>query len=161
MVMRQLIGLLVAVIVVSCKKSDNCTSPQYSYTYSERKKIDTLRPGGYFLSTQINPGNNTVFSYRFTGEFCKDRSDGPSSEYLIFESPANAAQFEYSSNNIKDIPCYYQYNLGDGSSTEALKILEGVISGIKVSRYTWSIEVNVIIPNMNKTLSFKKTFTLQ
>ena len=102
--MKQISGLfLAALIVAGCEKSHNCTPAQYSYTYSDNKKIDTIRPGGFFLATQVNPGNNTVFSYSFTGQYCQGRSDGPSSEYLVFESLAQAIQFEYSSNNIKDV----------------------------------------------------------
>jgi hypothetical protein len=160
--MKQLGGLvLAALILMGCKKSDSCTPAQYSYIYQEKKRIDTIRPGGYFLATQINPGNSIVFSYDVVGRFCKGWSDGPSSENLVFEAVPQATHFEYSSNNIKDVQCYYDYYTGDGSNINASKILEGTISGVKISENTWRIEASVLIPNMNKTLTFNHTFKLQ
>jgi hypothetical protein len=160
--MKQISGFLLAtLIVMACRKSDSCTPAHYSYFYNENKKLDTIRPGGYFLFTQIGSGNNMVFSYHFTGEFCKDRSDGPTSEYLLFEVPSQVTQFDYSSNNIKDLQCYYHYELGDGSTSDAVKILEGIISGVKTSESTWSIQASIVIPNMNKTLTFNHTYNRQ
>jgi hypothetical protein len=51
--------------------------------------------------------------------------------------------------------------MGVGSSTDVVKILEGVISGMKVSQNMWNVDVSILIPNVNKTLSVKQIFILQ
>jgi hypothetical protein len=102
-----------------------------------------------------------VFSYSFIGESCLGRSDGPGGEYLVFEIPASTTNFNYSSIDIQNIQCYYGYSVGDGSSSDAIKIIQGTIKGNKISANAWSIEVNVSIAGRNTPLSFKKQFNPQ
>jgi hypothetical protein len=160
-VKRLVIFLFSAVIIIRCQKSNNCTPAKYNYNYSENKKIDTVRLGGYLLSTQINPGTGIVFSYSFRSESCPNRIDGLSSEHLVFEIPPNTANFDYSTADIQNIHCYYESSAGDGSSNDAIKIIQGTITGNKISENNWSVEVNIITPVRSVPLSFTKQFSLQ
>jgi hypothetical protein len=46
--MKQLTILLLMVFFITVsKKSDDSTPAKYSYSFSENKKIDTIRPGGF------------------------------------------------------------------------------------------------------------------
>lgn len=160
--MKKVGGLLLAALMLAgCKKSADCTSAQYKYNFAENRKIDIVRLGGYLLWPQVNSGNNIVFSYSMLGESCIGRSDGPSGEYLVFEIPSNATNFNYSSIDLQTTQCYYGYDEGVGSSNDAIKIVQGTIKGNKISINVWAIEANIVIPGRTDPLSFKRQFNPQ
>lgn len=143
---------------MSCKKNE-CTPAKYSYTFSEHKKIDTIRLGGYLLWAQVNPGTNIVFSYSLRGKSCPNRIDGPSAEHLTFEIPAGTANFDYSGAGIQGIECYYQYGSWEGN--DAVKVTDGTLKGNRISDSEWVVDVDLTIPARGATLSFTKEFGVQ
>lgn len=157
--MRSLIIVLgCTVTIISCQR-DKCTPAKYNYTFSENKKIDTVRFGGYDLLTQVNPGNNIVFSYSVRGESCPNIMDGGGSEHLTFEIPTSTTNFSYSSADIQAIECYYESGSWAGNYLE--KVTQGTLKGNKISGDKWDIEINVIIQGGSVHLSFAKDFRLQ
>jgi hypothetical protein len=155
---RQLILFLVsAVMMLSCKKND-CTPAKYGYTFSENKQIDTVRYGGYELSTQVNPGSNIVFSYSVLGRYCPNWTDGPSFEGLVFEIPAGATNFNYSGTDLQRIECYYEYSSWGGG--DVIRATQGTLRGNRVSEEKWNVEVDLIIP-VRGELIFTKQFKIQ
>jgi hypothetical protein len=158
--MKQLIVFLICVLaIISCQKN-KCTLAKYSYNFSENRKVDTVRFGGYILSVQIIPGNNIVFSYSLLGESCPNRTDGPSSERLVFEIPAGVTNFEYSDATIQSAQCYYENSSGAGSTNDATRMIRGIIKRDKISANSWLIEVNLAIPLRVVPLSFRQQFNL-
>ena len=143
---------------MSCQKED-CTSAKYTYTFSENKKIDTVRFDGFVLSTQVNSGTSTVFSYVGRGRSCPNWTDSPTSERLVFEIPAGVTNFSYSNTDLQGIECYHQYSSWTGSDAE--RVIQGVLKGNKISNNKWDIEVDLIVPVTGVELSFKKQFILQ
>jgi hypothetical protein len=141
---------------MSCKKND-CTSAKYSYTFSENKKIDTIKVGGSLVSVQINPGTSIVFSYSLVAVSCPGRIDGGASERLIFKIPAGTTNFNYSSADIQGIQCYYE-NSPLGGLT---KVTQGTLKGNKISDNKWDIDVNLDMTNRGSTLSFTHQFSLE
>ena len=144
---------------MSCKKNE-CIRAEYSYTFSKNKKIDTTRAGVYFLTAQINPGTNTVFSYSLHGGSCPNRIDGGGGERLVFEISANTGNFNYANADLQGIECYYQ-NTTWGGTPDAVKVTQGTLQGNRISEDKWNIKVDLIIPGSGAELSFTKQFSVQ
>lgn len=160
--MKYLFVLLFVTIIAACNKNKDNDSWKTveTFTFSNNKRIDTVRNPVYHLFVQVNPGSNIVFKYSHDEIAPPNIMDGGLSQDLYFEIPAGTTNFTYTDAALANASCFFQSMCGECIHIDPKPVTIGTIQGVQKSATTWAVNVDVLIPGTTTRITFQKDFKL-